>query len=52
MSERFKFALSQAFEAQKEGVVYYTIGGRAVVLVSLFIAMPRELIRYMKIRSM
>jgi hypothetical protein len=55
MSERFKFPLSQAFDAgglEKEGVMYYVIGGLAVVLVSLFIVMLPDLIRFMKIRSM
>jgi hypothetical protein len=54
MSERFKFALSQAVGAgglEKE-VMYYVIGGLAVVLASLSIAMLPDLIRYMKIRSM
>ena len=40
MSERFKFALSQAVGAgglEKEAVMYYVIGGLAVVLASLFI---------------
>ena len=55
MSERFKFALSQAVGAgglEKEAVMYYVIGGLAVVLASLFIAMLPDLIPSIRIRSM
>lgn len=51
MFERFKFALPQSFEAgglEKEGVMYYAVWGAGVVLVSLFITMLPDLIRYIK----